>query len=183
MLLKKSKSNKDISLMSLKKMGSRYPSRLSFSRSMLRSMIKEKWILNKVKFDLNGEGYGTAIYEIKIHKSIYSLICFSTYLEDKERSDRVIADKWDTSYTLHIGKISEEEIKRLRKNIPLQESGRSSSKELILSRANKSVRLFKYVVDKLSRGLQPDINQINKVGYLLRTTAVYGSGKFGLSDF
>ncbi len=183
MLLKKSKSNKDISLMSLKKMGSRYPSRLSFSRSMLRTMIKEKWILNKVKFDLNDEGYGTAIYEIKIHKSIYSLICFSTYLEDQERSDRVIADKWDTSYTLHIGKISEEEIKRLRKNIPLQESGRSSSKELILSRANKSVRLFKYVVDKLSRGLQPDINQINKVGYLLRTTAVYGSGKFGLSDF
>ena len=183
MLLKKSKSNKDISLMSLKKMGSRYPSRLSFSRSMLRTMIKEKWILNKVKFDLNDEGYGTAIYEIKIHKSIYSLICFSTYLEDNERSDRVIADKWDTSYTLHIGKISEEEIKRLRKNIPLQESGRSSSKELILSRANKSVRLFKYVVDKLSRGLQPDINQINKVGYLLRTTAVYGSGKFGLSDF
>ena len=183
MLLKKSKSNKDISLMSLKKMGSRYPSRLSFSRSMLRTMIKEKWILNKVKFDLNDEGYGTAIYEIKIHKSIYSLICFSTYLEDNERSDRVIADKWDTSYTLHIGKISEEEIKRLRKNIPLQESGRSSSKELILSRANKSVRLFKYVVDKLSRGFQPDINQINKVGYLLRTTAVYGSGKFGLSDF
>ena len=30
---------------------------------------------------------------------------------------------------------------------------------------------------------QPDINDINNVGYLLRTTAVYGSGKFGLSDF
>ena len=70
MLLKKSKSNKDISLMSLKKMGSRYPSRLSFSRSMLRTMLKKKWALKKVKFDLNDEGYGTAIYEIKIHKSI-----------------------------------------------------------------------------------------------------------------
>ena len=35
----------------------------------------------------------------------------------------------------------------------------------------------------LSNGKQPDINEINKVGYLLRTTAVYGSGKFGLSDF
>ena len=35
----------------------------------------------------------------------------------------------------------------------------------------------------LSNGTQPDINEINKVGYLLRTTAVYGSGKFGLSDF
>ena len=52
-----------------------------------------------------------------------------------------------------------------------------------MSRANKSVRLFEYVADCLSKGLQPDINEINKVGYLLRTTAVYVSGKFGLSDF
>ena len=43
--------------------------------------------------------------------------------------------------------------------------------------------MFQYVVDCLSKGNQPDINEINKVGYLLRTTAVYGSGKFGLSDF
>ena len=57
MLPKKSKSNKDISLMSLKKLGSRYPSRLSFSRSMLRTMLKKKWALKKVNFDLNDEGY------------------------------------------------------------------------------------------------------------------------------
>ena len=43
--------------------------------------------------------------------------------------------------------------------------------------------MFQYVVDCLSNGNQPDIYEINKVGYLLRTTAVYGSGKFGLSDF
>ena len=43
--------------------------------------------------------------------------------------------------------------------------------------------LFQYVIDCLANGRQPDINEINKVGYLLRTTAVYGSGKFGLSDF
>ena len=30
-------------IMTLDKMGSRYPSRLSFSRSMLRTMVKEKW--------------------------------------------------------------------------------------------------------------------------------------------
>jgi hypothetical protein len=45
------------------------------------------------------------------------------------------------------------------------------------------VRLFKYVIDCLSQGIQPEKKEINKVGYLLRTTAVYGSGKFGLSDF
>ena len=169
--------------MKLSRMGSRYPSRLSFSRSMLRRLINDKWEIYKSKFDLDKDGYGTVVYEIIINKDTYSLVCFSAFLDDKDRSDRVIADKWDTAYTLHIGKLSNEDLNRLKKTIPLQESGRNSPDELILSRANKSVRLFQYVVDCLSKGNQPDINEINKVGYLLRTTAVYGSGKFGLSDF
>ena len=169
--------------MKLSRMGSRYPSRLSFSRSMLRRLINDKWEIHKSKFDLDKDGYGTVVYEIIIDKDIYSLVCFSAFLDDKDRSDRVIASKWDTAYTLHVGKLSNEDLNRLKKTIPLQESGRNSPNELILSRANKSVRLFQYVVDCLSNGNQPDIKEINKVGYLLRTTAVYGSGKFGLSDF
>ena len=169
--------------MKLSRMGSRYPSRLSFSRSMLRRLINDNWEIHKSKFDLDKYGFGTVVYEIIINKQTYSLVCFSAFLDDKDRSDRVIASKWDTAYTLHVGKLSNEDLIRLKKTIPLQESGRNSPNELILSRANKSVRLFQYVVDCLSNGNQPDINEINKVGYLLRTTAVYGSGKFGLSDF
>ena len=170
-------------IMTLEKMGSRYPSRLSFSRSMLRRLLFDNWKIYKSKFDLDENGYGTAIYEIKINNNIYSLVCFSQHLDSADRSDRVIAEKWDTAYSLINGKLDDQELNRLRKNVPLQESGRNSPKELILSRANKSVRLFEYVVKCLSNGKQPDINEINKVGYLLRTTAVYGSGKFGLSDF
>ena len=169
--------------MTLDKMGSRYPSRLSFSRSMLRRLFFDNWKISKSRFDLDDNGYGTVVYEITINNNIYSLVCFSQHLDSAERSDRVIAEKWDTAYSLINGKLDEKELNRLRKNVPLQESGRNSSKELILSRANKSVRLFEYVADCLSKGFQPDINEINKVGYLLRTTAVYGSGKFGLSDF
>ena len=170
-------------IMTLEKMGSRYPSRLSFSRSMLRRLLFDNWKISKSKFDLDKNGYGTAIYEIKINNNIYSLVCFSQHLDSADRSDRVIAEKWDTAYSLINGKLDNHELNRLRTNVPLQESGRNSPKELILSRANKSVRLFEYVVKCLSNGKQPDINEINKVGYLLRTTAVYGSGKFGLSDF
>jgi hypothetical protein len=170
-------------IMTLDKMGSRYPSRLSFSRSMLRRLLFDNWKISKSKFDLDDNGYGTAVYEITINQNIYSLVCFSQHLDNADRSDRVIAEKWDTAYSLINGKLDDQELDRLKKNVPLQESGRNSSKELILSRANKSVRLFEYVADCLSNGLQPDINEINKVGYLLRTTAVYGSGKFGLSDF
>ena len=180
-MLQQSINSSDI--MTLDKMGSRYPSRLSFSRSMLRRLLFDNWKISKSKFELDNDGYGTAVYEIKINNNIYSLVCFSQHLDSADRSDRVIAEKWDTAYSLINGKLDDHELNRLRKNIPLQESGRNSSKELILSRANKSVRLFEYVVNCLSNGTQPDINEINKVGYLLRTTAVYGSGKFGLSDF
>ena len=71
--------------MTLKKMGSRYPSLLSFARSMIRTMLKEKWKIKCVKFNLDKNGYGCAIYEVLIKKKIYSLVCFSQYLEDKER--------------------------------------------------------------------------------------------------
>ena len=57
-----------------------------------------------------------------------------------------------------------------------------SYKELTLSRANKSVRVFDHVVESLSNGNQPNLELLEKVGYLYRTTAVYGSGKFGLAD-
>ena len=77
---------------------------------------------------------------------------------------------------------SKKDIERLKHEVPMQEIGRLSYKELTLSRANKSVRAFNHVVESLSNGKQPDINLLSKVGYLYRTTAVYGSGKFGLGD-
>ena len=38
------------------------------------------------------------------------------------------------------------------------------------------------MVECLSEGKQPDNDLLTSVGYLYRTTAVYGSGKFGLAD-
>ena len=94
----------------------------------------------------------------------------------------MIATKWDAAFVLHDGLPTEEDIDRLRDNVPKQEIGRVSYKELTLSRANKSVRAFEHVVDSLSQGNQPNKDLLSKVGYLYRTTAVYGSGKFGLAD-
>jgi len=37
-------------------------------------------------------------------------------------------------------------------------------------------------VDALASGKQPDAKMINDVGYVMRTTAVYGNGKFGIAD-
>ena len=107
----------------------------------------------------------------------------NTYkISNDERSDRVIATKWDAAFTLHDGVPTQKDIDRLKNEVPRQEVGRLSFKELTLSRANKSVRVFNHVVERLSEGKQPDLELLSNVGYLYRTTAVYGSGKFGLAD-
>ena len=167
-------------LMKLSKLGSFHQSKLSFLRSFLNEF--KDWEYKRDLFSLDEHGYGTAVYSFKKKDRIYSLVCFANKIDDEERSDRVIATKWDAAFTLHDGVPSKKDIERLRNEVPKQEVGRLSYKELTLSRANKSVRVFNHVVESLSNGYQPDLNLLEKVGYLYRTTAVYGSGKFGLAD-
>ncbi len=167
-------------VMKLDRLGSFHQSKLSFLRSFIREF--KNWKFTTEKFVLDKQGFGHIVYVVNNGQKQYSLICFSNHIEDSERSDRVIATKWDASFVLFDGVPTEEDIERLNANVPLQEQGRVSEKELCLSRANKSVRVFEHVVDKLSKGEQPNTKLLYKVGYLYRTTAVYGSGKFGLAD-
>ena len=167
-------------VMKLSRLGSFHQSRLSFLRSFLNEF--KDWDYKRDLFNLDKNGFGTAVYSFRKNKRVYSLVCFANEISDEERSDRVIATKWDAAFTLHDGVPSEQDIERLRNEVPKQEVGRMSYKELTLSRANKSVRIFNHVVDNLSEGKQPDLDLLSKVGYLYRTTAVYGSGKFGLAD-
>ncbi len=167
-------------IMKLTRLGSFHQSKLSFLRSFLDEF--KDWEYKRDSFDLDEYGYGTAVYSFKKKDRIYSLVCFANKIKDNERSDRVIATKWDAAFTLHDGVPSNKDIERLKKEVPKQEIGRLSYKELALSRANKSIRVFDHVVESLSKGRQPNLNLLEKVGYLYRTTAVYGSGKFGLAD-
>jgi len=167
-------------VMKLSKLGSFHQSKLSFLRSFLKEF--KDWKYKRDLFDLNEIGYGTAVYSFTKNKRVYSLICFANDLDENERSDRVIATRWDAAFTLHDGVPTQKDIVRLRNEVPKQEVGRLSYKELTLSRANKSVRVFNHVVESLSEGKQPDTTLLSSVGYLYRTTAVYGSGKFGLAD-
>ena len=167
-------------IMKLSRLGSFHQSKLSFLRSFLKEF--KDWEYKRDLFELNEHGYGTAVYSFKKKNRVYSLICFANELNEDERSDRVIATKWDTAFTLFDGVPTKHDIERLQNEVPKQEFGRLSFKELALSRANKSVRVFNHVVESLSKGVQPDRELLDKVGYLYRTTAVYGSGKFGLAD-
>lgn len=169
-------------VMKLARMGSFHQSRLSFMRVLLRRMKREGWRFDRPVFDIDNKGVGVAVYSAHGPENTYSLVAFAHDLPPEMRSDRVIATAWDATFTLFDGVPTQADIDRLAGNVPLQEAGRVSEKELSVSRANRSVRLWEYVVSELAAGRQPDAARIAEVGYLMRTTAVYGSGKLGAAD-
>ncbi|WP_122073296.1 hypothetical protein [Pseudophaeobacter sp. EL27] len=169
-------------VMRLARLGSIHQSRLSFMRILTRRMAREGWRFEQTAFEINDQGVGHAVYTAYGPERAYSLIAYAHDLPAEKRSDRVIADAWDATFTLFDGIPSAADIERLSHNIPVQEAGRVNGTELSVSRANRSVRLWEHVVSALAAGDQPDAAQIDAVGYLMRTTAVYGSGKLGAAD-
>ncbi|MCR9212350.1 MAG: hypothetical protein NXI13_01425 [Proteobacteria bacterium] len=169
-------------VMRLARLGSFHQCRLSFMRILLRRLKHENWSFDRPRFDIDAKGVGIAVYSAHGPDRTYSLVCFAHDLPDEDRSDRVIAHAWDATFTLFDGTPTKEDLKRLSQNVPKQEAGRISNREISLSRANRSVRMFDYVISCLKEGRQPDPDKVLSVGYLMRTTAVYGSGKFGAID-
>lgn len=169
-------------VMRLSRLGSLHQSRLSFMRILTRRMAGDKWTFTRPLFEIDANGVGRAVYTAKGPDRSYSLIAFAHDLDSTQRSDRVIATAWDTTFTLFDGVPTPADLDRLAANVPLQEAGRVSEKELTVSRANRSVRLWEHCVAQLASGKQPDPETVSNVGYLMRTTAVYGSGKLGAAD-
>jgi len=169
-------------VMRMARMGSAHPTRLSFLRVMLRRMRDEGWRFDRPVWEIDEKGVGRAVYRAKGPERTYCIVAFAHDLPPEMRSDRVIATRWDATFALYDGEPTRADLDRLEANVPLQEAGRIGPSELSLSRANRSVRLFAHVVDRLAEGHQPDPDEVDAVGYLMRTTAVYGSGKFGAAD-
>lgn len=166
----------------LERMGSFHQTRLSFMRVLLRRLARGGWRVERALWEIDAKGEGVAVYEVRGQGRVYSLVAFGHDLDPAKRTDRVIAEEWDATFVLHDGVVSRADIERLSRNVPRQEAGRCSAAELVMARANRSVRLFDHVVSRLAQGSQPEAGELDAVGYLMRTTAVYGSGKFGLAD-
>ncbi|MDF1729018.1 MAG: hypothetical protein P1U53_14860, partial [Sulfitobacter sp.] len=169
-------------VMRLARLGSMFPTRLSFLRSLMRRLATERVTIDRPVWKMSPDGFGHAVYRLRLGGYDYALVAVSTDLPDEMRTDRVIATAWDTAYVLYDGIPAPDEVARILAAAPRQEAARFTERDLILSRANKSVRLFAHVVQALREGRQPDAEMIRDVGYLMRTTAVYGNGKFGIAD-
>lgn len=170
-------------VMAPERLGAMHSNRISFVRTLIRKMAQQKWQVTKHKWQLSEQGFGHVIYKLATPNDIYHLVVFCNEIADEERNDRVIAEKWDVTFALVHGEVTEQLLTQLSENVPLQEAGRNPTNVLVLARANKSVRVFEHIVSHLALGKQPSAEELINVGYILRTTAVYGNGKFGIADF
>jgi hypothetical protein len=169
-------------VMRLARLGASFPTRLSFMRVLLRQLAAEKSLVRRPLWQIDTQGFGRAVYSVDLGGHTYSLVAFAAELAPENRTDRVIAEAWDATFVLFDGVPEQGDLDRLAANAPLQEAGRFTARELVLCRANKSVRMFDHVADRLAQGRQPDADMVQNIGYLMRTTAVYGNGKFGIAD-
>lgn len=170
-------------VMQIERLGAMRGTSLSFLRIMIRKMMKQEWDIVNTVFDLDENGYGEALYRIITLEGHYTFVALSREISEENRSDRVISEKWNITFALCEGEVSEKKMKRLRRELPKQEMGRGDVTDLVWSRANKSERAFNHIVETLSNGNQPDLEVVNDIGYLFRTTAVYGNGKFGIAPY
>lgn len=164
-------------------MNGAWATRQSFARSMLRRAASRGWSIARTRTELDPDARGTAVYTVDAEGRQLTFIAFCRTLEESERTDRVVADAWDVTAALIEGDLTPEREAELRFNVPVQERGRVDPDTIILTRANRSARFFDYVSDCLASGSQPDVDAIGPSPYLIRSTAFYGNGKFGLKEF
>ena len=164
-------------------MGAARLTRYSFSRTMLRRAVRGRWLARRTRFDIDGRGHGEAVYEIDAGGHKLSFVAFTTTIDESEHTDRVIAERWEIAGALVEGDLTTGFLGLLRREVPRQEAGRFDRRVLVLTRGNRSVRFFDYLVDALASGRQPDPHLVADAGYILRSTAFYANGKYGMRSF
>ncbi|QBF33002.1 hypothetical protein [Thalassococcus sp. S3] len=169
-------------VMRLSRMGAAFPTRLSFLPTLMRVLRDDNVQVQRPIWDMDAEGLGHAVYTLTMGGYQYALVAVTTSIRDEERSDRVIAEAWDAAFVLYDGIPDAAERARIVRDAPRQEAARFTERDLVLSRANKSIRVFTHVVNALRNTVEFDRQLLQSTGYLMRTTAVYGNGKFGIAD-
>ena len=157
--------------------------RYSFSRMMLRRAAADGWQALRKVFDIDAKGRGEAVYELDTGSRKFSFVAFTTTISEDQHTDRVVAERWEVSAALFEGVPTTGDLDTLRSQVPLQEAGRFDPRVLVLTRGNRSVRFFQYLIDCLATGSQPEPGQVADAGYILRSTAFYANGKYGMRSF
>lgn len=150
---------------------------------MLRQATHKGWTGQRTRFEMDALGQGEVAYKINTGDGVLTFVGFTQVIAEEDHTDRVIGGAWEITGALVDGPVDAALMDELRANVPRQERGRFGSDVLVLTRGNRSVRFFESIIDRLANGLQPDPDEVADAGYLMRSTAFYGNGKFGMRSF
>ncbi|MCP1337155.1 hypothetical protein [Futiania mangrovi] len=139
--------------------------------------------MQKVDLQLDANGCGEALYRLSCDGKDFHYFVISQDLPESQKLDRNFAASWDIMAVLCEGSWTPDREEYLRRQVPLQRAGRGDIDTLIYARGNRSGRLFNAVVDALAAGRQPDLRELARVGYIVRTTAFIGNGQLGTRPF
>lgn len=165
------------------RMGSVWPTRHSFVASLLRHAVDQRWEVTLPVWEIDGEGRGQARYDVRAEGHLFHFLVFSQIIGEDERTDRVIAARWDTTAALVDGPLDDARVQAIHDQVSRQEDGRADAHTLVWTRANRSGRFFDLVTARLAAGLQPEADDFHGSPYILRSTAYYANGKFGMAPF
>jgi hypothetical protein len=155
------------------------PNALSFPRATMHVLVRDRYRVDKLRFDLDAEGRGEILYRLVGGGWTFHFFLVSQKLPEAAKTDRNYAQSWDAMGVLCQGDWSAEREAHLRREVPKQRAGYADYDTLIYARGNRSARVFDHVVDSLAEGRQPDLALVAPIGYILRTTAFIGNGQLG----
>jgi hypothetical protein len=164
-------------------LGAARPTRHSLGQSMLRRAAGRGWSVAVECWDVDRAGRGEIVYRIDAEGHTLRFVAFSQLIDESERSDRVIAERWDITAALIRGQLDPGRLATLRCEVPRQEDGKADAGTLVWTRANRSERHFARVADRLAAGHQPSRHSLGWSAYVLRSTAFYANGKFGMASY
>jgi hypothetical protein len=158
-------------------------SRLSATRLLMAKLIRERWRIERLKWELDERARGTALYRIHTPSMPFDFIVHSFEPKKEGRMGRIIGKAWDMMAALVEGPVSEEDVRVTGEEIPKLYAGRATPGTLIWCRSNRSGRAFDHTVEALAAGRQPDIAVLADACYLMRNTGLDGNGTFGTRSF
>lgn len=163
-------------------------SRLSFGWDLIDTMITQRWQVSTLRWDLDRDGRGLAIYRIQPGQgrraSPLHFVVLSVLVPDEEWTPDAYARKFDIQASLIEGPVTQQYLETFRTEIQRKPTeGRADDETLAWVRANRSARAFDRTVSALASGRQPDPARLCQIGYLLRTEYYQSNGACGTRPF
>jgi len=158
-------------------------SRVSATHLLMAKAIRERWGIERLRWDIDERARGTALYRINTPTMPFDFVVHSFEPKMEGRMGRIIGRVWDMMAALIEGPVSEADIATTGAEILKLYAGRATPGTLIWARSNRSARVFNHAVDALAAGRQPDIATLAEACYLMRNTGLDGNGTFGTRSF